>query len=339
MPALGPAYLIHGDDHGAIAERRARLRAVAESAPETTIEVLEGSDASPAGAAAALAALHLGVGHRVIVVDGAERFKEAEVKQALAPAMAGMPPQTTLALFAFEDQRAKAPASLHHAVAGAGGQVAREATLKTWELSKWLVAEGRRMGVALDSDAAKALLAHVGERRQRLLRELEKLALDDEADGVAERVVGGAEIEQRVARSAELQAYALADALVAGALAPALRTYVRLRSQGDRMPGLVYLMASRLRQALVVALRLEHGESPATVRRSLRMPSKPAEQLIAHAQKAGPGRLREALGVLADLELHTRGGPVVRRAGSAEAALAEDTLAVRAITAIAGGGR
>ena len=31
MPAFKPAYLIHGDDHGRIAERRARLRAVAEA--------------------------------------------------------------------------------------------------------------------------------------------------------------------------------------------------------------------------------------------------------------------------------------------------------------------
>jgi len=29
MPDLKPAYLIHGDDHGAIAERRAGLQALA----------------------------------------------------------------------------------------------------------------------------------------------------------------------------------------------------------------------------------------------------------------------------------------------------------------------
>ena len=31
MPSFKPAYLIHGDDHGRIAERRAKLRAVAEA--------------------------------------------------------------------------------------------------------------------------------------------------------------------------------------------------------------------------------------------------------------------------------------------------------------------
>ena len=31
MPAFKAAYLIHGDDHGRIGERRSRLRAVAEA--------------------------------------------------------------------------------------------------------------------------------------------------------------------------------------------------------------------------------------------------------------------------------------------------------------------
>ena len=31
MAELKPAYLIHGDDHGAVAERRAGLRALAEA--------------------------------------------------------------------------------------------------------------------------------------------------------------------------------------------------------------------------------------------------------------------------------------------------------------------
>ena len=30
VPAFKPAYLIHGDDHGRIGERRAKLRALAE---------------------------------------------------------------------------------------------------------------------------------------------------------------------------------------------------------------------------------------------------------------------------------------------------------------------
>ena len=48
MPTFKPAYLIHGDDHGRIAERRARLRAVAEAESGTQgTEVFENDTATP----------------------------------------------------------------------------------------------------------------------------------------------------------------------------------------------------------------------------------------------------------------------------------------------------
>ena len=71
--------------------------------------MLEGDAATPAGAAQALAAMTLSIGRRVIVVDGAERWREKDVEEHLAPALAAMPPDTTLAFFAREEARAKAP--------------------------------------------------------------------------------------------------------------------------------------------------------------------------------------------------------------------------------------
>jgi len=119
---LKPAYLIHGDDHGAVAERRAGLRALAEGQGDgaAALEILEGEGATPTGAAQALAAMTLAVGRRVIVAEGAERWREKEVEEQLAPALAAMPPDTTLAVFAREEARAKAPQALHDAVKKAG---------------------------------------------------------------------------------------------------------------------------------------------------------------------------------------------------------------------------
>ncbi len=51
--------------------------------------------------------------------------------------------------------------------------------VKPWELPKWVRAQATGIGLALDTEAAKALVAQVGERQQRLLRELEKLALEE----------------------------------------------------------------------------------------------------------------------------------------------------------------
>ncbi len=118
-------------------------------------------------------------------------------------------------------------------------------------------------------------------------------------------------IERRAAHSSELRAYALADALAGGDARAATQLYLRLREQGERLSGLVYLIASRLRDALSVAQRLESGESAAAVKRGLRMPSRAADRLIADVQRSSPERLRAALGALADLELDSRGGAVV----------------------------
>jgi DNA polymerase-3 subunit delta len=332
MPELKPAYLIHGDDHGAVAERRAGLRALAEGGGGA--EVLEGEEATPAGVAAALAAMTLSIGRRVIVVEGAERWRQADVEQHLAPALAQMPPETTIAVFAREEARAKAPAALHEAVKLAGGQIVAQQTVKPWELGKWAREQGARLGLALDAAAAKALVAQVGERQQRLLRELEKLALEGEQAGERGRRVGVEEIEARAAHSAEWRAFGLADALVGGDTATATGTYLRLREQGERLAGLTYLIAGRLRDALAISLRLADGESVAEVKRGLRMPARAAERLVADVARAEPDRFRSALATIARMELDSRGGAVLGADRGPLAGMAEDTIAQRAIEEI-----
>ena len=337
MAELKPAYLIHGDDHGAVAERRAGLRALAEApGADATVELLEGDAASPQGVAEALAAMTLAIGRRVIVVEGVERWRQADVEQTLAPAIGQMPPDTTLALFAREEARAKAPDALHEAVRSAGGQVVAQMTVKPWELPKWAREQASRIGLSLDAAAARALVAQVGERQQRLLRELEKLALEGGADEAAGMTIDAQRIDDRAAHSAEWRAYALADALVGANAREATLSYLRLREQGERLSGLIYLMSQRLRDALAVALRLQAGESEAVVKRSLRMPSRAADRFIADVARSDASRLRRALAALADLELDSRGGAVIASERTSFASLTEDTLALRAMERISG---
>ena len=341
MTELKPAYLIHGDDHGAIAERRAGLRALAEGegGGAGSVELLEGEAATPAGVALALAAMTLPAGRRVLLVEGVERWRQAEVEQHLAPALQAMPSDTTLALFAREEGRTRAPAAVAKAVKAAGGQVVEQVLVKPWELGRWVREQAARLGLTLDSAAAKALIAQVGERQQRLLRELEKLALGaapaPDAVAPASRVVTAEEIYSAAAHSAEWRVYSLADALVGAYAGEATRCYLRLREQGERLPWLTSVMAQRLREALAVTRRLGSGESAAEVKRSLRMPARAAERLVADASRSDPERLRRALAVLADLELDCRGGAPLTTSRSPLTALSEDTLALRAIAAIA----
>jgi DNA polymerase-3 subunit delta len=224
-----------------------------------------------------------------------------------------------VAFFAREDGRVKAPARLHDAVRKAGGDVSAEETVKPWELPKWAIARARELGVELEPDAARALIRQVGDRQQRLLRELEKLALG--AGPGAHLDV--AEVEALSAPSAERRAWSLADALVAGDVQAAIRIYLALRAQGERVPGLLYWMAQRVRTAHDVAQAIDAGQPVAQIKRGLRMPARAADRLIADARQAGAAKLREALEQIADLELASRGGGT--------GAAGEDTVALRTI--------
>ena len=100
----------------------------------------------------------------------------------------------------------------------------------------------------------------------------------------------------------------LSRALVAGEAAPAAQVYLTLRAQGERVPGLLYWMAQRVRTALDVAQSIDAGEPVAQIKRRLRMPSRAADALIDDARRAGADSLRVALEEIADLELASRGG-------------------------------
>lgn len=327
-----PAYLIHGDDHGRIAERRARLRSLAEvQSGAQGLESFDGEASHPDTVAAALNAMTFAIGRRFLVVDGVERWKEKELDQ-LEAALKNIAPDTTVSFFAKEEGRAKAPKRLHDAIRAIGGDIAAEDTLRPWELPKWAVEQARGLGLDLSPDAARMLVAHVGERQQRLLRELEKLALEmvppGQPAGSSGTRVDAELVLELTAASAERRAWSLADALLSGSPEHAARMFLALRAQGERVGGLTYWMSSRLRQAHTVALQLDRGTAPAEIKRTLRMPPKAADQLIADARRAGAERLRAAIETVADLELASRGGS---RGGAGE-----DTLALLAIRRITG---
>jgi DNA polymerase III subunit delta len=326
VPSFKPAYLILGDDHGRISERRAKLRALAEQESGSSgVEVLEGDQCTADNVTAALTAMTFALGRRFVIADGVERWKDADVEQVTA-AMKGMDGESlTIAMFGREEGRTKVPDGLRKAVEAAGGQISEESGVKPWELPSWVVARARELGLELDKTAAKALIAQVGERQQRLLRELEKLALEHGSGAT----VTAAQVEESSATSAERKAWTLADTILAGDEQAAIRSLVELRGQGERLPGLLYQIVRRLKDAIAVSEALAAGQPPGEVRRTLRMPSRAAERFMADVAKRDLDSLRRALEVMADLELESRGG------GESQGALDEDTQAVRAVLAAA----
>ena len=171
-----------------------------------------------------------------------------------------------------------------------------------------------------------------GERQQRLLRELETLALEH---GEGARI-GVEEVEAAAAPSAERQVWGLVDALVARDGQGATRAFLELRAQGETLPRLVPLMARRVRDVLVIATRLEAGESAAQVKDSLRMSPWAADRRIKEARATDAEALRRALEALADLEVASRGA---ERAGRRHRGAAGDRGDRRVARWRAGSGR
>ena len=324
MPAFKAAYLIHGDDHGRIGERRTRLRAMAEAESGSAgVEVFEAEACTPEAVAAALSAMTFAIGRRFVIADGVERWKEAEIEPVVS-ALAGIDPDTlTVAFFAREDGRLKLPAGLLKAVEAAGGQIATEGQVKPRELPRWLTQRAAELDLRLDNQGARALIAQVGDRQQRLQREIEKLAIEY-GPGAS---IGVDEVQESCAGSSERKVWTLADALVAGDRKAATRALLELRQQGERLPGLLYGMVRRLRDALAIAEALAAGQAPGQIRRGLRMPGFAADRLIADAGRRDVESYKRALELMADLELESRGG--------GGGVLDEDTAAIRAVIAAA----
>jgi DNA polymerase III subunit delta len=324
VPSFKAAYLIHGDDHGRISERRTRLRAMAEAESGTAgVEVFENDACTPEAVTNALSAMTFAIGRRFVIADGVERWKDADAEE-VAAALGGVDPESlTVAFFAREEGRFKVPESLVKAVKAAHGAIAEESQVKPRELPRWLSARAKELELELDNQAARALIAQVGDRQQRLLRELEKLALEH-GPGTS---IGVEEVQESCASSAERKVWTFADAVVAGDRKTAMRLLMELRGQGERLPGLLYNMVRRLRDALAIAEALAAGQPPAQIKKGLRMPGFAADRLIADAQRRDVDAYRRALVLMADLEAESR--------GHGGGGLEESTAAVRTVIAAA----
>lgn len=322
MASWLPAYLIHGDDHDRVAERRSRLKASAEGEVGAEgIEQLSGDAASPAAVGATLSAMTLGLGRRFVLVEEVERWKDADVVADIVPALRGMDRETTTVAFvAMEDKKLAAPKPLVDVIAEIGGTAVREQALKARDLPRWAMSQAARLGLELDGAAAQALVGHVGERRVRLERELEKLALEH---GPGARI-STADVEGAVADGAERQVWDLVDAIVAGERQTAVTAYLALRGQGESLPRLTGMLQSRMRTALEISRRLDAGEDRGQIAKSVRMAPWMLDRRIAEARDIGTPVLSLAIDRIARLELAARG----------DSTLDADTEAIRAIGAI-----
>ncbi|MFL5910675.1 MAG: DNA polymerase III subunit delta [Gaiellaceae bacterium] len=297
---LKPAYLISGDDDAKIDAWRSRVRRRAEDeGGPGSLELFDARTQDPGEVAGALAAMTFATGTRYLLADGAEAWKAGDL-EPLEAGLGSMPPDTVLVLIA----RGKVPARLVKAVEKAGGEQRDYAAPKPWELPKWVRERAQEEGLELDSEASKALVAVVGQRQQRLARELERLAIEVHP----QKRLSADDVVRLAAREASSGAYDLADALVARDVSATLRLAEDLIGRGEAPGRLTYPIVRRLRDVHRAAELLEAGLPDKAVAGELKMPPWAAKRTLAHAKKADRDQLARALCEFAALEVDLRGG-------------------------------
>jgi DNA polymerase III subunit delta len=301
---LKPAYLVSGDDDAKIDSWRSRVRRRAEEEHGPGgLEVFDARASDPEEVAVAMAALTFDPGVRYLLVDDAGCWKASELKP-LEATLADLPPDTVLVLIV----RGKPLKALRSAVEQAGGEVRDCAAPKPWDLPKWAVERALELGLRLDADAAKELVARVGTSQQRLSRELEKLSIALHPTTTA----GTEDVEELASGDGMPQAYDLADALVAGDLRRCLTLAEQLEAHGERAGRLVYPIVRRLREVHRATALIEAGMPEQKVAGALGMPPWLAKRTVARARKADRPALERALEVFAGLEVDMRGGGQVQ---------------------------
>jgi DNA polymerase-3 subunit delta len=300
MASLKPVYLVCGDDDPKIDAWRARVRKRAEDENGPgALEAFDGKLDKPEVIAAALMTLTFATGDRYLLVDGAEAWKAGEL-DPLEAALAGIPEGTVLVLVA----RGKPLARLAKAVEKAGGEHREYAAPKPWELPKWAAERASEEGLHLDSEAAKALVATVGTRQQRIAREVERLAILAHP----KTQLSADQVRRLACSEAPQQVYDLADALVAGDRGASLRLAERLTGGDERPSKLIFPIVRRLRDVHRAAELLDGGVPESKVAGAMKMPPWAAKRTLAQAKKADRDALARALCAFAELEVELRGG-------------------------------
>lgn len=301
---MKPAYLIHGTDQAKIDLARTRLRRRAEAAGGTAalevFEPVEGKGSPDADAlAGAIGSMSLIPGRRYLLADEIEKWGKRQAA-TVTEALLAAPAETTVVLIA----RGKVPAGIQEAVHKIGGDSLGYKAPEGSELVGHLVAEANRRGLTLEPEAARLMIARLGERLTRLANELDRLAL---WAGVGGQVTPE-DLAEMIHDESEVGPFALGDALVAGDRRRVLALAELLMAGGERPGSLVYRPADAIRRAHKALALIEDGVPGAQVERQLGVPPFIARRVIAAVGSTSVDQMRSASVALAELEVQVRGG-------------------------------
>lgn len=330
MTELKKAYLFTGDDDVKIEQARKRL-AVRAQEDGASFESLRGDACTPQSFAVTLTSPSLLPGRRIVLADGVEAWKAADVGPA-ADAIAALA-DDSLDAVAVLICRKKPLKAIAEAIESVGGDITEFKPPSDAQLPKWVAQQAKSLGVEIDDRAAALLVEIVGKPpkrvsatqnwspKRRVLSELEKVATAVGPGGTIDASI----VEEHVRGETTAEIFTLTDAALSGSVDVAVRETERLLAAGEPAPRIVAMLARSFGQAQSVAALVESGRGGA-VAEELGIQPWLAGKLTQQAKRRGGPALRDALVELARLDDAVKGG----------SALDNDTELLRTVVAISG---
>lgn len=294
---LLPVYLLTGSDRPKHLRALQRLRSRFEA---EAVDQLTADSASGADAVAACNALGLFGGEgggRLVVVQGVESWRKADL-EALGAYLKDPVVGAVLALVTEEAPRGATLVTLCEK----HGRVLKYDVPKSSSLHTWVRAELQRHGVKADTDAARTLVALVGDDTAALSSEIEKLVAWSGGEPVTQR-----DVEQLATPGREAAAWALTDAWGNRDL-PGLLEACELALEKKEPFLLAVGLASHVGRVRAAQALAEEGLGARDIAGRLKMKEFPARKALQHAERYSRGELDSALVRLAELDAAIKGG-------------------------------
>lgn len=300
MPAAGrkapllAAYLIVGTNELKSREAVTRLKGRLEPGLDVfNLDEREANaDLAPGELITSLNTMPVGSGPRIVLVNGAEHLPKP-TSEAVITYLANPNPGCTLCL--VSEKLAK-NTRLYKAVAKVGPHAVIDCTpAKRWELPATVLKMGKVHGVQIDQNAAEELVSRVGESTTMLDTQVKTLAALCRATGR----VTLADVEQHIARTAEVKPWDFLDAICDRNAARALELY-NLMAKPSQI-ALTSLIAGRIRE-LICAKSLDARGAGGSLASALGKQAWQVKNHLRWSRRYTPEDLRHALTACATAE-------------------------------------
>lgn len=298
-PALLAAYLIVGPDELKRKQALARLKARVDGpfAAFNLEELVASADLDPVSVLASLNTLPMGGDRRVVVIESVEKLPKA-VSEAIVGYLESPNESCTLALVAASLAKST---RLYKAVAKVGPRTVIECSAKKGrDLPPYVQKLAGAHGVSIATDAARELVARVGESTTMLDTQIATLAALLGGVGTITRPF----VEANVARVAEVKPWEFLDRLSERDAHRALALYRLL--DGSAL-GLLSLVTGRLRELVCARSLAARGQAHALAG-ELKKQDWQVRNHVRWARSFADGELEALLGACAEAERSLKRG-------------------------------